>query len=459
MSTTFGLTSTGFAVMTFNDVRAALNAALIAAFGTALDLSDLSILGIIVAILSEQYALLWATAEQIYNSQNPDAATGTALDVLSLITGTFRPAATSSVAFLTFSGTVGTVITAGSQVADVSTGSRFATAATVTLVTATPWAAATFVAGAVVSNATKIYICITGGNSVTGPTTTSLDATDGGTAHWRYVGTGLGAITNVESFCTNTGKIYSASGNLSQIQTPIGGWSGTTNLLDAAPGRAVATDAELRLFREEELAAEGSSPADAIRAALLALADVVSVTVFHNDTDIVDANGLPPHTVECLVRGTAEDAAADTAIANVLLANVAAGIGTFSAIGAGHKVISVADAEGVVQTMMFTRPIKKAIAVDMTLTYDATLYPTDGDVQIKAAIVAWGDALACGRDAVASAIAGRAWSIPGVLDVSATLIALYPATPTVSTTIPVSVRELSTYDTLHITIHSSAATP
>ena len=76
----FGLTTEGFSPKTLELIRDDINAAYRAAFGTSVDVSDGSILGMLAGIMAERYALLWELAEAVYSSQDPDKATGAAIE-------------------------------------------------------------------------------------------------------------------------------------------------------------------------------------------------------------------------------------------------------------------------------------------------------------------------------------------------------------------------------------------
>jgi hypothetical protein len=147
-----------------------------------------------------------------------------------------------------------------------------------------------------VTNANRIYELITAGTSAGsgGPTTTAADITDN-TAHWRYVGEGT-AYAQVAAESVDTGPKVAASGTLTVIETPVARWESAINLLDAVNGRDVESDSALRLRREAEIHAQGNAVAEAIRADVLRVTDVTSVTVFANDTDVTDADGVPPHS-------------------------------------------------------------------------------------------------------------------------------------------------------------------
>ena len=176
--------------------------------------------------------------------------------------------------------------------------------------------------------------------------------------------------------------------------------------------------------------------------------------MFVNNTDTTNSDGMPPHSVEALVRPVDPPPSDfDQAIWDTLLANVAAGIVT-----TGNTSGTDTDSQGTVHTIKYRRPTEVPIYIILNVTKDPAEYPTDGDDQIKDAIVTWGDAQATGKDAVATAIVAKAFSVDGVLDVTAVKIGTAPG-PTLSTTIPISLRELATYDTSRITVVSVDGTP
>ncbi len=446
----YGLTPTGFIPKTIEILREEVNEALRAAFGNSIDVSDGSALGQLVGIFVERIAEVWELGEAVNAAQDPDSATGASLDGLSALTGTRREEAFPSSATLYCTGVAATIITSGSRASVTTTEAEFATTEAGTIAAATAWAITTaYVVGDIRKNSGRIYYCITAGTSAGagGPTTTSDDITDG-TAHWRYVGEGAGYVA-IPSECTEDGPTVAASGDIVTIETPIVGWSSVMNLEDADVGADIEADESLRVRREEELAGAGTSPADAIRADLLDLDDVTSVTVFYNDTDDTDADGVPPHAVEALVRG-----GDDQDILDQLLASVAAGVKTH-----GTESGTASDDEGTEHDIEFSRPDEIDVYVDLEYTYDADLYPDDGDDQVMAAIVAYGDAQKCGKNVVSSAIIAQVFTVPGVLDVTVCHIGV-ASNPSATTTIQIAPRELAVYDTSRIDIVATTpATP
>jgi hypothetical protein len=98
------------------------------------------------------------------------------------------------------------------------------------------------------------------------------------------------------------------------------------------------------------------------------------------------------------------------------------------------------------------------IYVTLNVKVDETLFPEDGADQIALALITWGDAQKSGKDAVAAALVAQAFKVEGVLDVTSALISTSP-TPTLSTTIAISKRQLATYDTSRIIVNITTATP
>ena len=458
--TTYGLTAQGFVPEPFVNVRADISAAVQAQRGASTDVSDGSLLGVLIAVVSEREASLWDLGQVIYSAFDPDAATATAEDAIAALTGTFRAAAMPSTVTETFAGTPTTVVPSGTKWKTASTGAVFATTASATIVALAAWAGTTgYTAGASlglgnrVTNAGNCYECITSGTSAGfgGPTTTAADITDG-TAHWKYIGQGTGVVDQLMD-STSNGPIVATAGDLSVVVTPVGGVNSATNLLDAAPGQLVMTDASLRTLRIAELGGSGNSPVDAIRAAVLKVANVTSCTVYANTSDVIDGNGQAPHSVQAVIVG---GAAAD--IAACLWANVAAGINTV-----GNTSQSTPDSQGLPHTMNWTIPTAVPIYVTVTLKYNSAI-PYGGDAAVQTAIAAFGNAQGIGVNAFAVPLGAQAFTVAGVYNVpragslGGTLIGL-AASPSSDADIAITIFQQATYDTSRIVVSSSGGTP
>jgi uncharacterized phage protein gp47/JayE len=445
----FALTDEGLTTQTTEEIRAELDADCKSRLGPQVNTTDGAVLGIYNGIMAERFATLQEGVQAVNSSQNPDTATGAALAALAALTGTVPNAATKGTVTLTLTGDPTTVVAEGSVASTIETEDRWETDAEATITALTAWASGTVYAlGDRRTNADRAYVCIGAGTSAGsgGPTTDAASISDN-TALWRYIGEGTGAI-DVAATAEETGPIVATSGSITNIETEVSGWSSVRNLEDADPGTDAETDEDLRVRRESELQAAGTSPQEAIRVDLAEVADVTAVRVFMNVTDTTDGDGVPPHSVEALVAG-----GTDQAIWDKLLISVAAGIRTH-----GTESGTSVDSEGVSQTMKFSRPDPIEIYVIANVVKDPDLFPADGEDQIKAAIVAYGLAQTTGKNAVSSALVAQVFAITGVLEVTSLYIGTAPA-PGSSATIAISLRELAEYDTSRITVNVSDGTP
>jgi uncharacterized phage protein gp47/JayE len=461
--TTYGVTAQGFVSKTVEILRGEIRDAWRAQFGASADVDPQTPDGQIIDIMAERFAELWEQAEGIYAAFDPDQAVGAAQDALAALTGTVRLPATSSSVTETLTGDNATVVPAGKVVSVEVTGSRFVTIAPGTLATVNDYAALAN-GGAVVLGARywvadggtdRVYQCSQGGNVANPkvpPTGIAAGQIDG-TVHWDYVGDGKAAV-DVLVQAESTGPVIAVARTLTVIETPVTGWKGARNALDAKLGTNLETDAGLRVRRELEIRATGNAAVDAIRADVLHVGEgtndpVVAATVFPNDTDLVDVDGRPPHSVEVLVQG-----GADADVAKAVFNTVGGGIATY-----GTTTVSVTDDQGVAHAVRFSRPSEQDVYVTVNLKYDDKLYfPSTSDDLVKAAIVAYGDLQPTGKDVVASALSAQAFKVPGVLDVSSLFIGLAPS-PVSSATIPISLRQLAVFDTSRIVVVSTPAIP
>lgn len=410
-----GLTSTGLVIEAIDDIRSGMQTDIRNTFFASLPVGDQDLLGFMVGIIANELGLLWERLEQVNSSQDPDKASAAALRALSALTGTLPQPATSSTVTETLCGDPATTVGAGFVIQTVSNQQNFDTQDTVVIAALAAWAPTSpYAVLDRVTNAARCYQCITAGISAGsgGPTTTASDITDGA-AHWVYIGEGTGAI-DVLAACEDTGPIQATAGDLTAIQTPLGGVKSARNLTDATLGANESTDEELRLIRQIELAGNGATTKDALRAEILKLAGVVSCTVFTNPADTTDVNGLPPHSFETLVLGGTVQNIVDT-----IADNMPAGVATYSSAGTSG---THTDSEGTATTIFYTRPTNVNSYIDITVQYDADHYPSDGDTEVKNAILTWGADFTTGKDINPSAVGAQAFQIDGVLGVPQVLV-------------------------------------
>lgn len=144
------------------------------------------------------------------------------------------------------------------------------------------------------------------------------------------------------------------------IGTPVAGVTSVNNRIEATGGAPVETDVQLRA-RYQARGATGGSSANAIQAELNELESVITAKVFENNTDTIDGDGLPPHSIEVVV-----DGGTDEEIGNIILNFKPAGIETF-----GSSTTTVIDNAGISRTFKFTRPTYVDIYVDVDITKNA----------------------------------------------------------------------------------------
>jgi uncharacterized phage protein gp47/JayE len=399
----YGVTSSGFVKKPATQIKADLEAAFRARNGDSFDVSTESPAGQIIGLATDLVSEAWDMAEATYAAFSPDGATDVSLDNLCALTGTKRLPATFSTVTATLTGTPGAVISAATF-SVAGTGSQFKMDA---------------------------------------------DATIGGG------GTVTATCTAVAS-----GPVIATAGTLTVIDTPRAGLTSVTNATDAKLGSNIETNAALRLRREAELRASGNAALEAIRAKVLAVTDAVTgaalvsaCTVFANEGDVTDGDGLPPHSVNVLAN-CAVGSSVDSAVAAAIFASKAAGVQTYGAASA-----SVTDSQGIAHTVAFDRPTEVNVYVRLDLTIDALNWPADGVAQVKDAIVAYGSSvLTTGRDVVSSAVAAQAFKVPGVLDTGLAKLGTAPS-PTLTSNIAITTRQLAKLDTSRITVNTTPGTP
>lgn len=497
----FGVTTEGFVRKRLADIKPEIEEELRASFGTNINLLPESVFGQLVGIIAERESLLWELAEDVYNSQYPSTSEGQPLRAVGSITGTtpLTPTPSSIIGQLLF-GTVGTVIGQNSEISvEGAPTIVFRTQAEVTLVAGnnevqditfslTPDAGSFILSfrgqstSAIAFNATASTIQAaleglssvgTGNVSVTGSITnptgltiTFLNAGPDGlglrdvdaitfSSNTLVQGATAVAITVTETtkgvpqgsvnlLATETGPQAAAAGSAKNIDTPIAGWDSTVNPLDATLGVGDETDAEFRIRRDEEVAKSGSATPEAIIADLKAVTGVTNVVVFFNNSNVTDTEGRPSHSVDIVVENGDEDA-----IAAAIFATVGGGIGFVGDISK-----TVIDSQGFSNTVRFSRPDGVDIYVELDLTVDGDLYPANGDDQVKAAVVAYGEALGIGTDIVVFGsdpnLSCAFKDVRGILDV--TIRVGKVASPTLNDNIEIQPREVSQWDTSRVAI-------
>lgn len=449
----FGLTPQGFNLKPLTLIRTEIDDALKAAFGNSIgsnsdgSIPNDTVFGQFSAIMAEREALIWELDEAVYASADPDKAQDAAQDALAAITGSIRRGARASRVLETLTGDAGAILDAGRVIAVITVNTRFATEVQVTLIAQIVWLASTaYVVGDRRTNSSRVYLCTVAGTSgLTGPTGTGSAIVDG-TVTWRHLGEGT-ASADVFASAETAGPFAALAGTLTEIKTPVSGWKGAVNILDAVIGALRETSAAFRIRRENELEAEGEATVNAIRAKVLRVGlntpnPVVACTVFENTTLVTNVDGLPGKSVEALVLG------GDDQEIRVAVFSKAGGIETF-----GNVSGTVIDTAGNSHVVKFSRATEKLIWVELDIIKNPGAFPLDGVDQIKLAILmATAFPLySFGKDATAWGVSSPIDSVSGILDVTAVRIGLTSG-PTGSATIPIGPREIAKFDSTRIAV-------
>jgi uncharacterized phage protein gp47/JayE len=184
-----------------------------------------------------------------------------------------------------------------------------------------------------------------------------------------FVGAGS-ASTSAQ--CTEYGPFDAAIDEVCIPVTTVYGLTSVTNAAAAIPGRLRETDPQ---YKERHTAAVATSGEDDIAGIYSAVSDVSGVS----DCRVVEGTG----TITVSVIG-----GADADVAEAIDNNRTAGISTL-----GDQSVDVySETTGETTTINFYRAIDREFFVALTLYKNKALFPDDGELQIKNALVAMADA-------------------------------------------------------------------
>jgi hypothetical protein len=462
----FGITSEGFVVKTLADIKAETEDAIQTRISQQVNFSAETVIGQLVGIFAESLSLAWELAEGTYDSQYPENAENVSLDFVLALTGLLRLDALASVVIgQALFGTATTVIplgtgfsvngdpdakfqtieevTLGTGVDEVQTigfsvtptGGSFklkynseitasiafgdAAADVQTALNALPSLSGVTVSGSFVADFVVTFASDDGKQPQPLLVEDSNTLTNGGAVTITITETTPGVYqAQVDCQAITTGPTIANALTLTVIDNPVSGLLRVFNPEDAVIGRNIETDAEARNRRRNRLQISLAGPLEAIRTALLKLNDDVdsieleSVVLFENITNTIDARGIPPKAFEAFVYQAGGTTTRDQEIADAIWESKPAGIEPH-----GDVSKTVADSQGLIHTVKFSRPDEVDIYLILDLTVDSS-YPADGDDQVEAVMVTWGNGLGVGQDVIVfPSLVAQLDAIPGITDV------------------------------------------
>lgn len=480
MSGTY-VTDTGFNGQTFEENKVFWETAFQNLFGDDIDLDPEGPFGQIVGLAALRDTQIWEALLEVYNSRDADQATGISLDALYSERGLIRIAAGSTfVNDVLLYGTGGTLVAAGSQakqstgedsditysltgdvtisqtvardiVLEVQTPSNGETF-TITL-DGTPYTYDAVVPPDDAADVAAELVTLIEAGSFEG-TVSSTDAeifiqqTNQDFSITFTANILLTLLASAGSFSADTTGPFTLPANtLDEIVTSVSGWDSVNNPTAGITGRDRETDSEFRI-RAAATVATGNATEDAIVNAISNdVAGITAVAIQSNRTDVTDGDGLPPHSFEVVISG-----GLNADIGQVIWDTQGAGIASY-----GNTPVVVTDSEGESQTVYFSRPTSVYIHVKVKRDlYSEEEYPTDGDAQIKQAIVDWATInQPIGKDVIRQRLNTPVYSVPGIEDIEITIDGTpNPGdTPTYAAqNIEIALRERAIFDVTRIVV-------
>lgn len=171
------------------------------------------------------------------------------------------------------------------------------------------------------------------------------------------------------------GAILAQIGSVNVIGKPTRGWVSVINETTSQLGVPIENDAKLRQRQALSVAIPAQSKLDGIKGALFGLGGVSRCKTYENETDKVDALGLPPHSVCVVVSGgDAEE------IAQIMRAKKSMGCRYF-----GNTDITIMNNFNEPQVISLYRPNVRNIGFYINLESNSAYTTTIGQ-QIKQAL-------------------------------------------------------------------------
>ena len=298
---------TGLHTQSISELVTQLSDGMKTIYGVDINLDQNSPDGQMINIFAQAVTDLLDAVTMVYNSFNPTVATGVVLDQRCALNGVVRQGASytrtnitiTTDRILTLPG-LDTFPNAPFIVSD-ATGNQFALEVTQTL--------------AVGANVLEFISLVAG-----------------------QVETTVNTLTNI---VTVTLGVLSANNPTSAISTGVN----------------EETDANLRIRRQQSVSLPSIGYLEGLIGALRNIANVTDVAVYENDTGTTDVNGIPGHSIWCVV-----DGGSNSDIADVIYVKRNAGCGM-----KGSVTVTVTQINGIAFAVKFDRPVYEDLYIQMVL--------------------------------------------------------------------------------------------
>lgn len=391
-----GVTTAGFDPKTSEEIFQSISDKIKSRVYDKANLGSDSSLGHIVQIFANHAAQNWEGISELSTTRDPTAAAGRFLDYICWITGTTRRGQSNSSVTLTLEVEAGQTINAGELFATAADG-------------APQWA-----------------------------TLASVQNSGGATASFDVIAEAV-----------DPGPIEANAGTITVAVNSPTGLVSVTNNEDAEPGQNLESDASLRVRRIAELSRLGAGPINSIRAALLDLDGMQSVSVQDNPTP-VDVDGVPAYGFEAVIFDGTSAIVDDDDIAQAILdAGKALG-----AVTGGNTSGTATDDEGTAYTVKFSRAERLTIYLEIDLVVGAN-WPSNGAQLVKEAVADFGDSnLGVGDDVILRRLDEAIFGVQGAVDISEIRVG-ESGSPTQTTNYSVLARQIADLDTGRIQVNTT----
>lgn len=405
------ITESGFQKKSLQEIRQEIEDGLKQSFGPSFETSVDSPNGLFISQWALTLSKLWELAQVVFNSRDPNQATGVALDwAASLSRITRRPASACKVNALLYTDERSVTIPSGSMAMRSRGNLKFTLDESVDISA---------------SSCKSILISDDGSELDTDYTFKfsfgDVTINNDGTEYESNIDYLKSRITASGIKCDKVGeslRVYSESGSnigiaeplpsdftilygceggftavttgvqtcdigeLDAIPTAVDGWVLVYNYVAGVSGGAAESDNELRLRRAASASViQGKGTDASVESHLMQDVDgVTSAKVVSNRGLNTDSNGVPGKSMHVLVVG-----GADEAVAQCIYDNQASGIQSY-----GSTTVMITDDNGDEQAISFSRPTAKYLWVKISWTpYTEETKPTNNE--IKAAILEWAE--------------------------------------------------------------------
>lgn len=424
----YGVTVNGFVRKRLPEIREDIFKSLEQNLGSTVSRQPNSMIGVLVGVYAAEIDRMWQLLERDYYDRSPISASEGSLDNTLAYTNVQRKKAQASYLYAVCYGRSGMVLPANCQIKDVSgykwniieeSTITLNDCVHVTLEVETPTKgkiySVQFDNDAVIKytaqeNDTALVVAVAlasqsvekwQGSIVEGKLVFERSDRRYGTVvvpNESFVVTQVGSPIRFD--CEEYGEIEPLLNSVNYINTNYDGWFSVSNESETYVGRDYETASEVRQRYASAVFRNSIGMKESIKAALLELQDVTSVTIYENRTDET-VDGLKPHSFQAIVFGGDEEA-----IARTILNVAPLGIDTN-----GDICVRIEDSEGAEQDVCFSRPHEVQIYVKVVIKeYNEEILPGDAIDKIKNIVVEQIGKLSTGNDVIYQRLLGPIYS-------------------------------------------------